>query len=108
MNYFWQEERGKQFYRFQTDDKIIADRMKRREKFKLAGRGYNCCLWIYQAIFTRPDIAKKAFKTLTGSKPILNKADDVFEAVSNMTRLENSAALNERNGSKATLCCGVF
>lgn len=92
MNYFWQEERGKPYYRFQTDDKIIADKMKRREKFKLVGRGFNCPLWIFQAIFTRPDIARKAFQTLTGSKAVLDKEHDVFEDVSNKTKIENSAA----------------
>ena len=37
MIYMWKEERGKPYYRFQTDDKKTADKMKRRNKFKLVG-----------------------------------------------------------------------
>jgi hypothetical protein len=40
--------------------------MKRRNKFIQVGWGVNCELWIFQSIFSRPDVAKKALKTLTG------------------------------------------
>ncbi|MCK5590726.1 MAG: hypothetical protein KAI72_02100 [Candidatus Pacebacteria bacterium] len=78
MVYMWQEQKGRPYYRFQTDDKDIADKMKRRNKFALIGWGVNCDLWIYQVSFSRPDIAKKVFKTLTGKVAILDKKKDVF------------------------------
>jgi hypothetical protein len=41
--------------------------MKGRKKFELTGRSMNCPLWIFQTEFSRPDIARKALKTLTGN-----------------------------------------
>lgn len=78
MTSMWQEERGKPYYRFQTDEIEKNNKMKRRNKFTLVGWGVNCNLCIYQTTFSRPDIAKKAFKTLTGKVPILDKIRDVF------------------------------
>jgi len=52
--------------------------MKGRKKFTLAGRGMNCPLWIFQAEFVRPDIAKKALKTLTGNGVKLDKKDNIL------------------------------
>ena len=65
MTYMWQEEKGKPYYRFQTDDKDIADKMKRRNKFELSAWGVNCKLWIYIVEFPRPIRAKEALKSLT-------------------------------------------
>ena len=92
MNYMWKEERGKNFYRFQTDDKLLADKMKRRKKFKLVGWGVNCPLWIYQALFTRPDIARKAFKTITGRKIDYDVLEEIFFSESNLSNIEKQAA----------------
>lgn len=66
MTYLWQEERGKRFYRVQTNEKIIADKLKRRNKFSLTAFALNASLWIYGCEFTRPDIAKKTLKSVTG------------------------------------------
>ncbi len=81
MTYLWQEQRGKPFYRFQTDDYKIASKMKGRKKFTLAGRGMNCPLWIFIAEFIRPDIAKKALKTLTGNSVKIDKKEDILFSV---------------------------
>ncbi len=78
MTSMWQEERGKPYYRFQTDDKDIADKMKRRNKFELIGWGVNCNLWIYQVKFSRPDIAKKAFETVTGKKANFDSKQEMY------------------------------
>ncbi len=78
MVYMWQEQRGKPYYRFQTDDKDIADKMKRRNKFVLIGWGVNCELWIYQVSFSRPDIAKKVFETLIGKKSNFDSKAEIF------------------------------
>ena len=78
MTSMWKEEKGKPYYRFQTDDKDIADKMKRRNKFELIGWGVNCELWIYQVSFSRTDIAKKVFETLIGKKSNFDSKADLF------------------------------
>ena len=78
MTYLWQEQRGRPFYRFQTDDYKIASKMKGRKKFTLTGRGMNCPLWIFIAEFNRPDIAKKALKALTGKSVKIDKKDNTL------------------------------
>jgi hypothetical protein len=66
MTYLWQEERGKNFYKVQTDDKAIANKLKRRNGFSLSALAINNNLWIFSCRFTRPDIAKKTLKSITG------------------------------------------
>jgi len=66
MTYLWQEERGKKFYRVQTDEKSIAHKLKRRNKFHLSAFAWNVNMWIYSCEFSRPDIAKKTLKSITG------------------------------------------
>lgn len=92
MNYMWQEERSQPYYRFQSDDRSIANKMKRREKFKLVASGVNCNLWVFVATFSRPDIARKSFKALTGSKPVFNTKEEIFQSPNNYSRAENYAA----------------
>lgn len=75
---FWQEEKGKPYYRFQTDEKKLADKMKRRKKFKLTAWGMNCDLWIFITVIPKPFIAKKMFKALCGETAILNEKDDIY------------------------------
>ncbi len=72
MTYLWQEERGKKFYKVQTDDKEAAKKMKRRNGFRLCGFAVNkdpvtgTGLWIFSCEFSRPDKAKQASKSITG------------------------------------------
>ena len=81
----WQEERGKSFYRFQTTNRKAAEKMKRREKFRLIGKGLNCELWVFRTVFARTDIAKKALKPLSGGKVEFAKDEEIFYAkVNNM------------------------
>ena len=68
MTYLWQEERGKKYYRVQTDDKAIAMKLKRRDGFHLCGYAENASLWIFTCQFARPDIAKITLKSITGKK----------------------------------------
>ena len=74
----WQMQRGEPYYRFQTENKQAADKMKRRNSFKLVGVGLNCEFWIFQASFTRPDKARNALKTLTGRKVEFDPDEDIF------------------------------
>lgn len=68
MTYLWQEERGKNIYRVQTDEKRIAHKLKRRNKFHLSAFAWNANMWVYSCEFSRPDIAKKTLKSITGKK----------------------------------------
>ena len=52
--------------------------MKGRKKFTLTGRGMNCPLWIFIAEFSRPDIAKKTLKALTGNSVKIDKKDNTL------------------------------
>ncbi len=65
MTFLWQEERGNIFYRVQTDDKDIANKLKRRNGFKLSAAAINANVWIFNCSFKRPDIAKKTLKSVT-------------------------------------------
>ena len=78
MTFMWQEERGKKYYRFQTDESEIANKMRRRNKFEIVGWGDNCELWIFQAIFSRPDIARNAFQSITGRKAEYDDREEIF------------------------------
>ncbi len=77
MTYLWQEERGRNYYRVQTDEKTISDKMKRRKGFRLSAISLNTNLWIYCCEFTRPDIAKKTLKSVTG-KNVKIDSEGVF------------------------------
>lgn len=88
----WQEERGKPYYRFQTKNREVANRMKRRNKFKQVGWGVNCDWWIYQAVFGKPETARKALKALAGNDVKFNKNEDIFYAEINYSQSEKEAA----------------
>ena len=84
---FWQEEKGKPYYRFQTDDKKLADKMKRRNKFKVTAIISNPDGWIFLTEISKPFIAKKMFKTLCGEVAILNENDNIFYQASYLSKL---------------------
>ena len=74
LTYLWQEESGKKYYRVQTDDKVIAKKLFRRNGFRLSGYGMNSDssngsgLWIFCCEFSRPDIARKTIESVTCEK----------------------------------------
>ncbi len=88
----WQEERGKKFYKVQTNDKDIANKIKRRNGFHLCAKAVNANLWIFSCEFTRPDIAKKTLKSITGLKVEYNKNEDIFYSRVNISREEKLVA----------------
>jgi hypothetical protein len=92
MIYMWQKKRGKRFYRFQTSNKNAASMMKRRKKFKLSGYGFNCGMWIFVAEFSRPDIARKALKTISGGKIEYDNKEDIFYCRINELNQQKEAA----------------
>ena len=88
----WQEERGKPFYRFQTKNREAANKMKRRNKFKLVAWGVNCDWWIFLAVFAKPETARKALKALAGNTVKFNKNEDIFYATIYFAKKGNEAA----------------
>ena len=92
MIYMWQMGRGSKEYRFQTDEKEIYQKMKRRAKFILVGEGVNTNLWIYQVEISRPDIARKILKALSGFKVNFDSKDDIFYSEGISSSSENCAA----------------
>lgn len=76
--YLWREEIKKSYYRFQTDEKTIADKMKRRKNFEYIGSGLNCSVWFFQTKFKRFDMARNTLKALTGNTVNFNKKDDIY------------------------------
>lgn len=77
MTYLWQEERGKIFYRVQTDARLVPKKMRRRNGFRLCGQALNSSLWIFSCQFSRPDIAQKTLKSITCKKVKIDH-DGVF------------------------------
>ena len=78
MTYLWQEERGKKFYRVQTNENEVAQIMKRRNGFHLCGKAMNANLWIFTCQFARPDKAKDVLKSITGKKPKIDSEGVIF------------------------------
>ena len=76
----WQMGIGSKEFRFQTDEPELKNKMQRRNKFRLVGRGMNCNVWIFQAEFYRPDKARNTFKALKGKKPIWVEKEALFYA----------------------------
>ena len=80
MTYMWKEQRGLMFFRFQTDEPKVAEKMRRRKKFILAGDGLNCKIWIYIATFYSPQKARGALAQLTGRKVKNDISKDIYYA----------------------------
>jgi len=67
-------------FRIQTDEVAVADKMRRRKRFRLTGEGLNCKLWIYIAEFYRPQKARGALVQLTGRKVKKDSSEDMYYA----------------------------
>lgn len=80
MTYMWQEERGKPYYRFQTDDSAVNKKMRQRKYFHLSAWGENCNLWIYSTQIKRPQNARRTLKILTGNEVKWDEKTEVFYA----------------------------
>ena len=66
--FLWQEQRRKPYYRIQTNDPIVANKLRRRIKFKLVCCGVNTTLWIFRGTYSSPYKAKISLQRLTGQK----------------------------------------
>ncbi|MBS4035892.1 MAG: hypothetical protein KGZ85_15615 [Ignavibacterium sp.] len=92
MIYMWKEERGQPYYRFQTESRKAADKMKRRQNFKLVGWGVNCQVWVFVAKINRGDTAKKVLKTLSGNVVKFDKNEDLFYSPTDLSDAVKEAA----------------
>lgn len=64
----WHEQRGKPYYRIQTDNPTVARKLRRRTTFKLVCCGLNTTLWIFRGTYSTPYKAKISLERLTGQK----------------------------------------
>jgi len=77
-NYLWKELPGETFFRIQTNDRCIADKLK-REKFHLIGTGLNCKLWIFRFKCKNTKNALLILQGLTGTKSIkFDAGEEIF------------------------------
>ena len=63
MTYFWREY--KNYYRLQTDDKELHQRLKRRKDADLCAEGINCKLWVYRIKYNTPRDAHRGYGRLS-------------------------------------------
>ena len=78
--YMWQEERGVNIFRFQTDEKSVAEKMKRKKNFKQCGWGLNCPFWQFITSFYSPQKARKALGILTSRPAQKDSEEGVYKA----------------------------
>ena len=64
----WQEQRGKPYYRIQTNAPAVARKLRRRRTFKLVCSGINTTLWIFRGAYSTPYKAKISLQRITGQK----------------------------------------
>lgn len=69
---------NKTSYAYQTDDKTIADKMKRRKKFYLFNKGWNCNHWVFHVPKKNQRDALNTLKSLTNTKPRYNIKNEVW------------------------------
>tara|TARA_R110000751_G_scaffold92563_2_gene181120 strand:- start:41 stop:400 length:360 start_codon:yes stop_codon:yes gene_type:complete len=73
-SYLWQEESGKPYYRIQTNDYRIAQKMKKKmtgnnpQKVRQVLYGINVPVWVFQILYSSPRVAKKSFGRITTQK----------------------------------------
>ena len=70
-------------FAFQTNDKDIAFKMKRRKGLSLFNYGINCEHWVYHLTLEAGDseeIAIRILKKLTSNEPIFNSEMEVWES----------------------------
>lgn len=76
--YLWQEQPRKPFYRIQTDDPMVARKLRRRSSCTLAMIGININIWQFGTTYKSPKIAVRSLERLTGQKVEKAAEDGVF------------------------------
>jgi hypothetical protein len=68
VTYFWQESRGDDYYRVQTNDPKISRKLSKRQDMKLVLWGLNTYLKVYHTQYYSPKEAKRSFRRIVGTK----------------------------------------
>ena len=83
-SYLWQEESGKPYYRIQTNDFRIAQKMKKKmaggnpQKVRQVLYGINVPVWVFQILYSSPNNARKSFGRITTQKIQQHSDKDLF------------------------------
>ena len=64
----WQEERGQNMYRIQTEDPYLFRKLNKRQDMKLVMWGLNKYIRIFQVTYYSPKEARRSFRRIIGSK----------------------------------------
>ena len=80
MTSMWIYQPG--YFAYQTDSESIAANLKRRQHAKLLNRGVNCVHFVYLLPKKNIRDAISTLKSLTGKKPIYDKLNEVWNALS--------------------------
>ena len=66
-------------YAYQTNDRLVADRMKRRKRFYLFNMGWNCNHWVFHVKKKNQRDALNTLQALINQKPKYNINKEVWE-----------------------------
>ena len=76
----WKLTRDEDIYRFQSDDPLVINKMRRRADFDLVAWGENAIIEIYSTIKSTPQSARKTLGRLTSSEIKKEPAGDAYYA----------------------------
>lgn len=66
--YLWQETKRLPVYRIQTNDRMVARKLKKRNNVKLVLWGMNSPIWVFQIKYSSPRRATIGLGSITGEK----------------------------------------
>ena len=78
--YLWQEIRGSNWYRIQTDDPSVIRKLRRRKTATLCSWALNDSSVIFSIRYKSPRLARQSLQRLTGQKVKKDSLNDVFVA----------------------------
>jgi len=81
QTHLWQESRGHEYWRIQTEDPTIYRRLAKRKDMRLVGWGINRYIRIFQTKYFSPYEAKRSFRRIVGQKVGKSDATGVFSAI---------------------------
>lgn len=81
QTHLWQESRGLEYWRIQTEDPTIYRKLAKRKDMKLVGWGINRYIRIFQTRYFSPNEARRSFRRIVGQKIGKSDATGVFSAI---------------------------
>jgi hypothetical protein len=79
-SYLWQEVPSHNYWRIQTTDPVIINKLKKRQTAELVGECFNHPMVIYRLQYYSPQKAKKSFERLTNQKIKKSSEKGIFFA----------------------------